>query len=103
MASDNETLDHLLSVVIDKTSIKRFADLQSPEFQLLPQVVDEMLNLAASGRGKRHRVADLRDQRVDQRAVVGLRHHPDHRLGAGGADDEPAVGRRASRAPRRSP
>jgi len=37
------------------------------------------------------RVADLVDDLLDQDAVVALAHHPDHRLGAGGADQQAAL------------
>src|SRR5882757_223558 len=42
-------------------------------------------------RGVAERVADLVDDLLDQDAVVALAHHPDHRLGAGGADQQAAL------------
>ena len=36
------------------------------------------------------RVHDVGDDGVDELHVVALGHHPDHRLGAGGTDDEAA-------------
>src|SRR5258708_38296716 len=42
-------------------------------------------------RGVTERVADLIDDLLDQDAVVALAHHPDHRLGAGGADQQAAL------------
>src|ERR1700736_726542 len=49
------------------------------------------LENALGRRGVTERVADLIDDLLDQDAVVALAHHPDHRLGAGGADQQAAV------------
>ena len=38
------------------------------------------------------RVDDVVHDAVDQIAVIALRHHADHRLGAGGADDQATDG-----------
>src|SRR6185312_12493425 len=37
------------------------------------------------------RLADIADDAAEQLLVLALSHHADHRLGAGGPDDEPAV------------
>src|SRR3954470_15610321 len=49
------------------------------------------LENALSRRGVAERVADLVDDLLDQDAVVALTHHPDHRLGAGRADQQATV------------
>ena len=45
----------------------------------------------ASGRGGTNDAADIVDDDPDQRLVLALRHHPDHRLGPGLADEHAAV------------
>ena len=41
--------------------------------------------------GLGERIDDAVDHLLDQHLVVALAHHADHRLGAGRADDQPAV------------
>src|SRR5262245_43120081 len=43
------------------------------------------------GRRFRHRVADRADRGLDLGGIVALGHDADHRLGARGADDQPAA------------
>ena len=51
---------------------------------------------AGSGRDVGQRLDDAVDHLLDQHLVVALAHHADHRLGAGGADDQAAAGRRGA-------
>ena len=74
--------------MVDDTSQNwRFAKIQSAEFRRAPLCE----KAPESRRRLGHRVADVGDQRIDQVAVVRLGHDADHRLGAGGAHDDPAV------------
>jgi len=50
-----------------------------------------MRNSVSRGCGLTERGDDVIDHFLDQIAVVALAHHPDHRLGAGGADQQPAM------------
>ncbi len=51
---------------------------------------DEASALVELGRGVGERVHDVGDDVVDQPHIVALGHDADHRLGAGGPDDEAA-------------
>ena len=51
----------------------------------------EIISSCARLGGAGDRLADIADESVDQGLVVRFAHHPDHRLGAGRADEEPAV------------
>jgi len=53
--------------------------------------ITRVSNKARSGGGLTERRDDVIDDFLDQDAVVALAHHADHRLGAGGADQQPAM------------
>src|SRR5580704_12086524 len=43
-----------------------------------------------AARGREDRLADVIEDAGEQGFILALRHHPDHRLGAGITDDQPA-------------
>src|SRR5665213_2994124 len=66
------------------------ATMRTRPFTGLFRGLDGARLVGAAGGGE-DRLADVVDDQGEQPFVLALRHHPDHRLGAGRADDEPSV------------
>src|SRR5260221_6137118 len=89
-SASSETTTGLFNARVLKNSLDARHAFPTTARQCRPSPLDNGCD-ALCGRGLTERGDDAVDHFLDQDAVVALAHHADHRLGAGGADQQAAM------------